>query len=179
MRSMMQQGPLAIALAVAAGLGLATTQAAAQEQEQPQQEKEETTCKAVLAPAAIVQQEQPIAMQVSFAEEIGTTTEVTAREESGLEVIKVEKAEEIEKAAKAEGEETEEGEAAEYESAVEIPAYDVLLRLNAAEAVDGQWELRFVGTEGECVGQVQVTLPAEEGDVPPAEEGSGEQPPRA
>lgn len=175
MRNIAQQGSLAVALAVAAGLGLVTTQAAAQEQEEPQQEQEEITCRAILAPTDIVQQEGPVAIQVSFAEEIGTTTDVVAQNESGLEVIKVEKATEVERA---KTEETGEGEAAEYESAAEIPAYDVLLRLNAAEAVDGQWELRFVGTEGECVGQVQVTLPAEEGDMPPAEDGSGE-PPRA
>lgn len=172
MRNMRQRGSMAVAIALTAGLGLAVSGVAAQEEMQEEQPQEEELCRATLAPTSIVQQEEPLEIQVAFAEEIGTTTEVEPQENSGLEVIKVEKAVEIEKRAEAE---TEEEQAEEYEAAANVPAYDVLLRVNATAAESGEWELHFQGTDGECVGTIQVTPPVEV-ETPPQDEGSGEPP---
>lgn len=155
-----QRIPAACALALAAAVGLGATGAAAQEEQEPLEQEEEITCRANIAPASLLSEEQPAILQVTFSEEIGTTTEVRPQEGSGLEVVKVEKPEEIEKVAETEEEEQ------EFEAAADVPAYDVQLHLNTAEAASGQWTLEFDGTMGKCVGIVDVAESVE----PPQEE---------
>lgn len=170
MRKISQRLPAALSLALAGALGLTVT-ASAQEEAQPEQEQqeEEITCRATVAPASIVSQAEPVVVQVTFSEEIGTTKEVEPQTESGLEVIKVEKPEELEKVAEIETEtEGEEG----FEEAAQRPAYDVQVRLNAENAEHGQWTLAFEGTEGNCIGTLQIAEmeqpePPQEGGEPP------------
>lgn len=161
-----QRIPAACAVALAAAFGLGVTGVAAQEEQPPlgEEQEEEITCQATIAPASLLSEEQPAILQVTFSEEIGTTTEVRPQEGSGIEVVRVEKPEEIEKVAEAEEEQ-------EFEAAVDVPAYDVQLHLNTANAAGGQWALEFEGTMGKCLGTVDVAE-----SVEPTEEEFGEPP---
>lgn len=168
MRNIGRRAPIALAVALGAALGLTVGDVAAQEEEQ-QQEQEEIECTATLSPVTIATTTEPVVLGVNFSEEIGTAKEVRPQEGSGLEVLRVEKPE---RTAKAEIETEEE----EFEEAADQPQYDLQLRLNAANAQEGDWELRFEGTEGACKGRVHVE-PVAEGEMPPAEAEEEAEPP--
>lgn len=183
-----------ISLGAVAGLvalGLAGTGLVAQEQEpqEQQQEQELAECKLHLEPGDIEAQKEPVEIQVAFEEKIGTTSDVEADAASGLKILKVERPV-TEMAAEGEKAEPEEEEP-EFEAAGEEPVpgrdvpgeiqYDLIVRLDASQAQAGNWELRFIGTEGSCRTQIEVEAAETEAETeveqenpeePPAHEGA-------